>query len=119
MATDADLFRIENGFWFSGREHFLAHLDETCLLAFPQSGEMHGVFSRESIADTATEPDRWRDVRMTETHVLRPAGDVAVLSYRADATRRDGQPYRALILSGYVRRAGGWKLAFHQHAPIA
>lgn len=42
MELQQDLFNIEQGFWLSGKEHFLAHLDEKCGLAFPQTGEMHG-----------------------------------------------------------------------------
>ena len=47
MSLEDELYAIERGFWLKGEDHFLAHLDETCLLAFPQMGEMHGVQSRE------------------------------------------------------------------------
>lgn len=97
MDPESGLFLIEEGFWLKGQEHFLAHLDERCLLAFPQAGEMHGVFARKDVAATATPSNR--------------------ISYRADVTRSDGQPYSALVSSAYVRRPSGWKLAFHQHSP--
>lgn len=58
MTQADDVFRIEQGFWLGGKEHFLAHLDDQCLLAFPQAGEMHGIRSREAIAATATSSDR-------------------------------------------------------------
>ena len=118
MRESDELYGLEEGFWLAGEEHFLAHLDVQCLLAFPQAGEMHGVYSREQIAASASTPGRWRDLRIADRHVLQPADDVAILSYRADATRFDGLAYAALVSSGYVRRADGWKLAFHQHSPV-
>ena len=79
---------------------------------------MHGVHSRQAVASAATAPNRWRDLDMTNRHVLRPTADVAVISYGADVTREDGEPYSALVSSGYVLRQGRWKLAFHQHSPV-
>ena len=48
MALEDELFDIERGFWLSGEEHFLQHLDDDCLLAFPQVGEMHGFLAAKS-----------------------------------------------------------------------
>jgi hypothetical protein len=119
MALEDELFEIEEGFWLGGREHFLTHLDDRCLLAFPQMGQMHGIHTREEVADTAaTMPNRWRDLTMSGRHMLRPDGGVGIISYRADVKRADGMPYEALIGSVYVRRSDGWKLASHQHSPI-
>lgn len=112
------LFEIEQGFWLCGREHFIAHVDDRCLLAFPQMGEMHGVHTREAVAATATSSNRWRDLRITNRYLLQAEPQFAIISYRADVERADGKPYSALVSSGYVARASGWKLAFHQHSPI-
>ena len=118
MSIDDHLFDLEEGFWLSGEEHFLEHLDDQCLLAFPQMGEMHGVHSRAQIAATASMPARWRDLKINARHRLRLSEDVAVISYRADVLRADGAPYAALVSSAYVLRGQEWKLAFHQHSPI-
>lgn len=118
MGLEDELFGIEQGFWLSGEKHFLEHLDGECLLAFPQMGEMHGVFSRERVAATATTSNRWRDLHLTDRHLLHLDKGVAIIGYRADVTRADGQPYSALVSSAYVQRSDGWKLAFHQHSPI-
>jgi hypothetical protein len=118
MTLEQDLFDIEQGFWLSGGEYFTAHLDDQCLLAFPQAGEMHGVFAREHVAATATPSNRWRDLVMAHRHLLRVDEKVAIISYRADVTRADGQPYSALVSSAYVKREDGWKLLFHQHSPV-
>jgi hypothetical protein len=118
MTLDGDLYRIEEGFWLAGEDHFLAHVDEHCLLVFPQTGEMHGIHSREDVAATATPSNRWRNLQFTHRQLLRATDDVVILSYRADVTRADGQPYSALIGSTYVCRPDGWKLAAHQHSPV-
>lgn len=55
---------------------------------------------------------------MTNRHVLQATEDSVIISYRADVTRADGQPYAALIGSAYAKRPDGWKLMFHQHSPM-
>lgn len=117
MSLQEELFRIEEGFWLSGEDHFLQHLDERCLLAFPQMEQMHGVLPRADVARTAV-PDRWRDLRISNRALVQLGDDACVISYRADVTRGDGTPYAALIGSSYVRRREGWKLASHQHSPL-
>lgn len=118
MTLGKELFDIEQGFWLAGKEHFLDHVDDHCLLAFPQAGEMHGVHSRAEVAATATVSNRWRDLMMKDRHLLHGAENLAIISYRAEVTRADGEPYTALVSSAYVRRPDGWKLAFHQHSPV-
>lgn len=118
MSLEEQLFRIECGFWIEGADYFAAHLDERCLLAFPQSGEMHGLFSREEVAATATSANRWRDLEMSDRQLLKLSDDAAIISYKADVTRADGVAYSALIGSAYVRRSDSWLLASHQHSPI-
>ena len=117
MTVGRELYQIEEGFWLKGKEHFLDHVDEQCLLAFPQTGEMHGVHSRAEVAATATDANRWRDLVMKNRQLLE-RGDFAIISYRAEVVRADGEPYSALVSSGYARRHDGWKLAFHQHSPV-
>lgn len=118
MALEDELYEIEEGFWLSGKDHFLSHLDERCMLVFPQAGELHGVQAREDVAATASAPNRWRDLRISNRKFLEIAGDVAAISYRADVLRADGEPYAALISSVYAAREEGWKLALHQHSPV-
>ena len=120
QTTDAalqdELFAIEEGFWTGGEEHFRAHVDDQCLLVFPTMPDFHGVHSREEVAATAKQPNRWSDLKMTNRQLVQPGEDVAIISYRIDATKADGKPYAALIGSAYAKRGDGWKLAFHQHS---
>jgi hypothetical protein len=117
-ALEDKLFAIEEGFWLKGEDYFLEHVDERCLLAFPQMREMHGVHSREAVAATAKHPNRWSDVEISDRQLLRPADEVVLISYRVDGRQGDGKPYAALIGSAYAKRGDGWKLAFHQHSPL-
>lgn len=118
MTLEKELFEIEQGFWLEGEQHFLDHLDDKCLLVFPQGGEMHGVYSRADVAATATTSNRWLDLAMTDRHLLHNTDDIAIISYKADVVQADGQPYQALVSSAYLHRPEGWKLAFHQHSPV-
>jgi ketosteroid isomerase-like protein len=118
-SLEDELFTLEEGFWLKGEDFFLDHVDDHCLLAFPTMPEFHGVHSRDEVAATARQPNRWSGLEMTGRQLVRPGEAVAIVSYRADVTRADGQPYAALIGSAYAKRADGWKLAFHQHSPIA
>lgn len=82
-------------------------------------GEMHGVKSRDEVAATAsTQPGRWRDLAISNRHLVQLVPDVVIISYRADVKRFDGEPYAAMVSSAYIHGDGGWKLAFHQHSPL-
>jgi hypothetical protein len=108
------LLAIEKHFWTGGAEAYRRHADERCLIAF---AEMAGVMSNEDIAKSA-EKGRWKDVEMEQKGLVQLSDTAAVITYDCSAKRKDGQPYRALVSSGYVKRAEGWKLAFHQQTPL-
>ena len=110
-----ELLEIEKGFWLQGEDFFLSHVDEQCMLIFTQ---MQGIYSREEVASSARDPNRWQDLRMADVRLLQPRDDVAMLSYEARVKRGTGRPYRALCGSLYLRRDGGWKIASHQHTEL-
>jgi hypothetical protein len=116
MSLRDELFAIEKGFWTGGEQHFLDHVDERCMLVFPNNAR--GVHKRAEVAASARDPKRWSDLRIADAALHRPTDDAAFISYEARAKRESGEPYRALIGSGYVRRDDGWKLAFHQHSAL-
>lgn len=115
MALKDELLELDRGFWTGGEDHFLAHVDTRCALVFAQ---MQGDYSREEVAASARDPDRWRDLRISAAFLVEPSADIAFLSYDASVVRKDGAPYRALIGSSYIRRDKGWKLFAHQHTPV-
>jgi hypothetical protein len=115
MALQEELLELEKGFWLGGEDHFLAHLDDKSMLVFAQ---MRGLYARAEVAASARNPERWSDLRVADVSLHRPIAEAAFLSYEARVKRSTGDPYRALIGSGYVRRGGEWKLAFHQHSEL-
>jgi hypothetical protein len=114
MALEHDLLGIENEFWMGGPEAYQRHADEKCLVAFAQSA---GVMLRNDIAKSA-EKGRWKDVSFEPKGIAQLSDTSAVVTYECNAKKKDGQPYRALVSSGYVKRSDGWKLAFHQQTPL-
>jgi hypothetical protein len=116
MTTQTDLLALERQFWTGDADFYRRNVDNKCLVAFP---DMAGVMSKEDIARSVkSDAPRWRDVIMQNKGLVEPMYGVAVLSYEASATRSTGEPYKALVSSGYVWRDGAWKLAFHQQTPL-
>jgi hypothetical protein len=109
-----ELFAIEKQLWTGSPEAYRRHADERCLVAF---AEMAGVMSNEEIARSA-EKGRWKDVAIEPKGLAQLSDTATVITYECTAKRKDGQPYRALVSSGYAKRVDGWKLAFHQQTPL-
>ena len=111
----SELVRRETGFWTGGPDYYREHLSPACLMVIEG---MAGMFSSAEIARTIKADGRWRDVNLDVKAVLRPGPDFVILVYSASATGASGQPYSALVSSGYERRQGKWTLAFHQQTPV-
>lgn len=109
------LLDIERQFWTGDEAFFRKHTDDTCLVAFTN---MAKAMERKELAATATNPNRWRDLEMELKGMVEPSPDVALLTYEASATRDNGEAYRALVSTGYVRRPDGWKMMFHAQTPL-
>jgi hypothetical protein len=116
MAAPAELLKLEKQFWNGNADFYRRHVAAECLTVF--SEKMAGVLDREKIAGTAQDGGRWKDVAIEEKGFVEPSDGVAILTYRADAHRKDGEFYQALVSSGYVKEKGGWKLMFHQQTPL-
>ncbi len=114
MSLANDLLAIEDNFWTGGPEAYQRHTDEKCLVAF---SEMAGVMARDDIAKSA-EKGRWKDVALEQKGLAQLSDTSAIITYECTAKRKDGQPYHALVSSGYVKRSDGWKLAFHQQTML-
>lgn len=114
MAIDQELMKLERGFWTEDADYYRAHVDADCLLAFT---EMAGVHSNEEIASQRGESN-WKNIELDEKGFVRMSNDSAVLTYEVSAQRKTGEPYKALVSTGYVKRNGDWKMAFHQQTPL-
>jgi hypothetical protein len=116
MNIRQQISEIEKGFWTGGAAFYRDHVDAKCLLAF---SEMAGVMSNDKVASTVGNGQRWKDLETEEMGFLQLDDNTALLTYEASAKRPSGERYHALVSSGYVKRNGDWKLAFHQQTPLA
>ncbi|CDX38461.1 conserved hypothetical protein [Mesorhizobium sp. ORS 3359] len=115
MANKQELLDIEKGFWTGDSDYYEANADVECLVAFPQ---MAKAMTNAELAATASKPNRWRDLDIKLKGMVEPGSDIVMLTYEARATRENGESYAALVSTGYVHRADGWKMMFHAQAPM-
>jgi hypothetical protein len=115
MILSNELFELEKNFWTGDAQFYRQHLADDCMVVF---AEMSGVKSKEEIASMIKEGQRWQKLDIKERGLVELADDVAILSYKASAMRANGEPFEALVSSAYVKKNGGWKMAFHQQTPI-
>lgn len=113
--TEDLLYELERGFWTGGPEFYLANSDDSCLVCFPG---MVKVLSREELAGTVSAGPRWHDLDIRPKASVRPAPDIVIIAYESSARRGEEPRYSAAVSSGYVRRDGKWKLAWHQQTPL-
>ncbi|RVD54592.1 hypothetical protein EN828_29720 [Mesorhizobium sp. M2D.F.Ca.ET.185.01.1.1] len=115
MANKQELLDIEKGFWTGDSAYYEANADTGCLVAFPQ---MAKAMTNAELAATASKPNRWRDLDIKLKGMVEPGSDIIMLTYEAHATRENGESYAALVSTGYVHRADGWKMMFHAQTPL-
>lgn len=114
MALEQDLMKLEKGFWTEDADYYRAHVDEECLIAF---ADFVGLRGNEEIASMRGD-SHWTNIKLNEKGLVQLSDDAVVLSYEASANRTTGEPYKALVSTGYVKRDGEWKMAFHQQTPL-
>jgi hypothetical protein len=120
VSTDEELAALERAGWDAltlGGEHARAFyaeaLDDAALMLLP-GGLL--IEDRQTLLDAMAGPP-WSSYRLEDLRVVRPTADTAVVAYGAVAQRAGEAEYSALMSSGYVKRAGGWRLALHQQTP--
>ena len=115
MTVRDELLELERGFWASAGDgsYYEQHMhdDGRCLLPV---GAMDKPATVAAIADA--EP--WASYDFGDIRVHEPAGDVAVLTYAATATRGSSNAYQALVGTTYSRVDGAWKLLIHQQTAV-
>ncbi len=114
MSLETDLLAIDEQFSTGGPEAYGQHCDDKCLVVF---ASMAAVMSRDDIAKTAKK-GRWTDVKLAPKGFIQLSDTSAVIAYDCTAIRNDGHPHHALVSSGYVKHADGWKLATHQQTEV-
>jgi len=114
-ANKQELLDLERAFWTGDSTFYAANADTECLVAFPKMAQ---AMTNADLAKTATKPNKWRDLDIKMKGMVEPGSDIVMLTYEAHATREDGEPYAALVSTGYVHRADGWKMMFHSQTPM-
>jgi len=83
-ANKEELLDIERGFWTGDSAYYEANADTECLVAFPQ---MAKAMTNAQLAETASKPNRWRDLDIKLKGMIEPGSDIVMLTYDARATR--------------------------------
>jgi len=113
------LLQIERELWRSDARLYRHRLHDNAVLVFAEAGVMDKTSALNAIEQQGGEDRRWEDVSFSDARAVEFTDDAAMLTYRADARKAgDGSPYAALASSLYTKRAGQWKLAFHQQTPL-
>lgn len=114
-ANKQELLDLERGFWTGDSAYYEANADRECLVAFPG---MAKALTNAELAKTVSKPNRWRDLDISLMGMVEPGSDIVMLTYQARAIRDNGEHYAALVSTGYVHRADGWKMMFHAQTPL-
>lgn len=96
----------------AGAEFYDDVLDETVVMLFPGGIRLE---DRDVVLGSMS-GQPWSSYELDRPRAYLPAPDTGLVVYGVVARREDYE-YSALVSSLYVRRADGWKLAFHQHTP--
>lgn len=114
----ADLVDLEEAGWRAlstpgaGAEFYDGVLDETVVMLFPGGIRLE---DRDVILGSMS-GQPWSSYVIDRPRAYLPTPDTGLVVYGVVA-RREDYKYSALVSSMYVRRADGWKLAFHQQTP--
>jgi hypothetical protein len=114
VALEQDLLKLEMGFWTEDADYYRQHVDEECLLAFT---EFAGVRTNEEIASMRG-GSSWMNIDLDEKGLVQLSDGAVLLTYEVNAERKSGEPYKAVVTTGYVKHDREWKMAFHQQTPL-
>jgi hypothetical protein len=114
-AKHDELLALEREFWTGDSAFFRKNADKECLVAFT---EMARVMNNAELAETAKNPHHWKELDIDLKGRIEPRDGIVLQTYEVNAVRSNGEPYRALVSSGYMKRNGGWKMMFHAQTPL-
>jgi hypothetical protein len=89
------------------------------VLVFAETGVIRREPALAAIRQENADGRRWAEVQFDDVMTLRLAQDAALLTYRTtDRWASASSRIAVLASSGYVRRDGRWKVAFHQQTLV-
>ncbi len=119
MELQEHLLRTERELWTNNAVLYQDTLVPEALLVFPETGVITRDAAVEAIRQENAEGRRWAEVHMQQVRTLVLSDEAVLITYRVAARWEHEQAQiEALASSAYVRRDGGWKLAFHQQTPL-
>jgi hypothetical protein len=117
MPLSDELVTIERTLWTNDRQIYDERLEDEAFLVFPETGVMRKAAAVEGIAQENRAGRKWAEVVFADVEAVAVTSDAALLTYRADARWEHESTIRSVLATSlYVRRAGGWRLAFHQQS---
>jgi len=117
MPLSDELVTIERTLWTNDRQIYDERLENEAFLVFPETGVMRKAAALEGIAQENRAGRKWAEVAFADVEAVAVTSDAALLTYRADARWEHESTIRSVLATSlYVKRAGGWMLAFHQQS---
>jgi hypothetical protein len=113
--TDDEAFEMERRLWTGDEAVYRDAVDDACVMAFPAPA---GILTGPRIVQSLKAAPRWSSIDMAELLIARPARDLLVLAYRAEARRTGASSYSAYCTSTYFNAENRWRLVQHQQTPL-
>ncbi len=116
---DARIWEFEESLWTGDAGTYRELIDDECIMVLPS--QPHVLTGQQAIEAVSNTP-RWQKVGFSEQSVARPQEGLIVIAYHAEASKQDGESYKAWC-SSTIRRLGHdeWRVVQHSQniAPIA
>jgi hypothetical protein len=104
-----EFWEMERRLWLEGVLAYENLMAARCIMVFAPMG----IMQRDSIVKSLRDAPRWSSVIFADQAEI--LGEhVAMLAYRAEASREHTEPYNALCTSTYIREGREWHLTQHQ-----
>lgn len=112
---DGRVWSFEESLWTGDAAHYRELIDDECLMVVPQPPYVLG--GQEAV-DAVSDTPRWSKVTMSEKRVSRPQEGLIVIAYSAEASKDDGESYRAHCTTTIRRLEHDvWRVIQHQQTP--
>jgi hypothetical protein len=115
MNRDQELTEIERTLWTNDAEIYRRTFLPDTVIIFPEIGRIDLEFALNGLREENAAGQRWAEAAFAGIRAVTVVPDVALLHYEATARwnyKEDAE--KVLCATLYVKRAGAWRVAFHQ-----
>jgi hypothetical protein len=78
----------------------------------------YGIADRDTVLAALESSPELDGFQIKNPRVIKLTEDSGLIAYHMVQERRGMAPFEAAICSVYVRRAGQWRMAYHQQTPL-